>query len=304
MSRIARIVPVALCPLLGLLVIQMAGGQTSLKSAPEPESQKTTDKPYVPTLTYDVASVREAHIDGWPGAGFIVSQDGHLNQSSIRLSNWNIENLLWLAYDVRGQRISGLPRWTVPSVFVIQAKGDAAADAKLASLTPEQQRLEQEHMMQVLLADRFKLKVHWDQGPGYSYALVVSKPGRMQESTGAPPSEAEIKRFGDHPVPQLYQRNDGRGYDWVAHGATMKDLAPVLSVQMGASVVDETGLPGKYDFVLKYRGATDRDRAPDDMDPMPPLDRAIQDQLGLKLERKKDSVPRLVIDHIEKPSEN
>ena len=84
----------------------------------------------------------------------------------------------------------------------------------------------------------------------------------------------------------------------------MKDLAATLGFQMHGSVVDETGLLGKYDFVLKYRGATDRDRAPDDLDPMLPLDQAIQDQLGLKLERKKDSVPWLVIDHIEKPSEN
>jgi len=73
---------------------------------------------------------------------------------------------------------------------------------------------------------------------------------------------------------------------------------------MGGVVTDETGLAGNYDFVLKYRGATDRDRSPDDQDPTLPLDQAIQDQLGLKLERKKDSVPWLVIDHIEKPSEN
>src|SRR6202012_5738259 len=142
------------------------------------------------------------------------------------------------------------------------------------------------------------------QGAGYSYSLVVVKPGRIQESKGDPPTEAEVKRFGSHPVPQLYQRNDGRGYDWVGHGATMKDLAATLGPSMGGVVTDETGLLGKYDFVLKYHGATDRDRAPDDMDPMLPLDQAIQDQLGLKLERKKDLVPWLVIDHIEKPSEN
>src|ERR1700758_1231985 len=124
MSRIARIVSVALFPLLGLLTVQIAGEQSSPKSSPEQkQGEMTADKPYVPTLTYDVASVREAHIDGWPGAGFTMSHDGHLNQSSIRLTNWNIENLLWLAYDVRVQQISGLPRWPVLSVFVIQAKG-------------------------------------------------------------------------------------------------------------------------------------------------------------------------------------
>lgn len=306
MARIARIVSVVLFPLLGLLMIRMAEGQTSPKPTPGPEQSPTTaDKPYVPTLTYDVASVREEHI-AWGPTGPTVWTGGEarLNRSSIRLVNWDIENLLWFAYDVRRQQILDLPRWPWPTVFTIQAKGDDAADTKLASLSQEQQRLEQEHMMQALLADRFKLRAHWDQSGGYSYALVVAKPGRIQESNGAPPTEAEIKRFGDHPVPALYQRNDGRGYDWVGHGATMKDLAPVLSVQMGAPVTDETGLPGKYDFVLKYCGATDHDRVPDDLDPTPPLDQAIQDQLGLKLERRRDSIPRLIIDHIEKPSEN
>jgi uncharacterized protein (TIGR03435 family) len=303
MSRTAGIISVALFSLLGLLMIRTAESQSSLKPATAHEQgEKATDNPYVPTLTFEVASVREAHFS--PSEGVTMGGTFPLERSSIRLVNWSIENLLWLAYDVRPPRISGLPPWPWGTRFTIQAKGDEAADAKLASLTPEQQRIEQEHMMQVLLADRFKLKVHWDQGDGYSYALVVSKPGRMQESTGAPPSEAEIKRFGSHPVPALYQRNDGTGYDWIAHGATMNDLVPMLSALMSRPVADKTGLHGKYDFLIKYRGATDRDRAPDDLDPTPPLDQAIQDQLGLKLERKKDSVPRLVIDHIEKPSDN
>jgi len=305
MSRIARTVSVAIFPLLGLLTVQIAGQQSSPKSSPEQkQGEKTTGKPYVPTLTYDVASVREVDIAGGPGALVMHGLDARLDRSSIRLTNVVMSTLLFFAYGARPQQISGLPSWPSTTVFTIQAKGDDAADAKLASLTREQQILEQQHMMQILLADRFKLKVHWDQGIGYSYALVVAKPGGIQESIGAPPSEAEVKRFGDHPVPQLYQRNDGRGYDWVGHGATMPDLAPVLTVLMGAPVKDETGLLGRYDFVLKYRGATDRDRAPDDMDPMPPLDQAVQEQLGLKLERRKDSVPRLVIDHIEKPSDN
>lgn len=303
MSRMTRVVLVAVIPLLGLLTIQMAAGQSSIKPAPGHEQgAKVADNPYVPSLTYDVASVREAHFT--PGEEIMMGGDRRLERSSIRLINWSIENLLWLAYDVRPPRISGLPRWPWGTRFTIQAKGDEAADAKLASLTPEQQRIEQEHMMQVLLADRFNLKVHWDQGDGYSYALVVAKPGRINESKGVPPSDAEIKRFAGHPVPALYQRNNGAGYDWVGHGATMNDLVPVLSALMGRPVADETGLSGKYDFVIQYRGATDRDRAPNDMEPTPPLDQALQDQLGLKLERRKGSVPMLVVDHIEKPSEN
>lgn len=75
-------------------------------------------------------------------------------------------------------------------------------------------------------------------------------------------------------------------------------------MQFGRPVVDKTGLTGKYDFVLAYRGRWDRDRSADDMDPMPPLDRALQEELGLKVEAAKGPSRVLVIDHIEKPSEN
>jgi uncharacterized protein (TIGR03435 family) len=74
--------------------------------------------------------------------------------------------------------------------------------------------------------------------------------------------------------------------------------------QFGHPVFDKTGLTGKYDFTLRYHGTRLSDRKADDMDPVQPLDVAIQDQLGLKLKRTKGPVQILVIDHIEKPSEN
>ena len=55
-------------------------------------------------------------------------------------------------------------------------------------------------------------------------------------------------------------------------------------------VIDKTGLKGKYDFVLKYKGRFDRDRDAADTDPMPPMDRALQEELGLKVEAAKGPV--------------
>ena len=72
----------------------------------------------------------------------------------------------------------------------------------------------------------------------------------------------------------------------------------------GRPVSNKTGLTGTYDFVLKYKGQTDLDRSADDMDPTPPLDRALQEELGLKVEAAKGPVKVLVIDHVEKPSPN
>jgi uncharacterized protein (TIGR03435 family) len=67
--------------------------------------------------------------------------------------------------------------------------------------------------------------------------------------------------------------------------------------------VDKTELKGNYDFTLQYYG-TNSTNPSDDATKWPPLETAIREQLGLKLEPMKGVIPILVIDHIEKPSEN
>jgi uncharacterized protein (TIGR03435 family) len=134
---------------------------------------------------------------------------------------------------------------------------------------------------------------------------MVAKGGPKLRAQGSMPlSTEELKDFGDRPVPPLYQENDGQGFDFIAHGCSMDQLVQNLAGQFGRPVIDKTELTGKYDFVLKYKGRWDRDRNADDLDPMPPMDRALQEELGLKIEAGKGSVNILVIDHIEKPSEN
>jgi uncharacterized protein (TIGR03435 family) len=119
-----------------------------------------------------------------------------------------------------------------------------------------------------------------------------------------PLSANELKGFGDRPVPALYQKNDGQGFDFIAHGCSMGQLVEMLTAQFGRPVSDKTGLTGTYDFVLKYKGRWDRDRKADDLDPTPPMDQALQQELGLKVDTARGPVRILVIDHIEKPSEN
>lgn len=84
----------------------------------------------------------------------------------------------------------------------------------------------------------------------------------------------------------------------------MTQLVEILTAQFGRPVVDQTGLTGRYDFVLKYKRRWDRDRNADDMDPTPPMDRALEEELGLKVNTAKESMKMVVVDHIEKPSEN
>lgn len=271
--------------------------------ATTPASSEPAIAPYVPTMTFDVASVRESKPD--VNAGFRVSGGFQpTNSSNLRLENNGFMNLILRAFDVNPHLIEGIPRDFAWATFNVEAKADGETDAKLATLTNEQVRLEQEHMMQVLLAERFKLKAHWETRDSQTYDLVVAKAGRLQ-STGAPPSAEELTRFGDRPIPTLYQQGDSRyGFHYIAHGATTDEIASMLAMQMGRPVSDKTGLSGKYDFDLKYYQTKTSDRKDDEANPWAPLETAIQDQLGLKLAASHGPVRFLVIDHIEKPSEN
>jgi uncharacterized protein (TIGR03435 family) len=165
-------------------------------------------------------------------------------------------------------------------------------------------------MVQELLADRFKLKVSHETKELPVYALVVAKGGlKMKEESPAttPDAAAHPRTFLQFMGPgQFRGTNIGVGL-----------LADVLSRQpeLGKLVIDETGLKGNYDWTLKW--------TPEQSDPMfkrpngapppnaPPPDTsgpsifaALEEQLGLKLEPKKGPVETLVIDRIEKPSEN
>ena len=160
-------------------------------------------------------------------------------------------------------------------------------------------------MLQMLLADRFHLKVHEETRDGHAFALTVAKSGpKFHETKPDTPDSSEAK---DHPaqkLPSFYQRFDGRrGYQFIAHGGTMESLVEALEIQFQTSVSDETGLTGKYDFTLQYNGTTPDDSTEDDT-VWPPLLTAIQDQLGLKLKATKAPVKILVIDNLDKPSEN
>lgn len=278
----------------------VAASITFAQAGAVPETAATAAKAYVPTLTFDVASIHESPAaDSYDvGGGFAP------HSSSFRVTNLNTMNLVAMAYGVRWDQISGMP--DARAMFNIQAKSDSAADEHLAKLSKDQEKLEQQHMLQMLLADRFKLKVHWETREGPAYDLLVSKNGpKLSVAKGEPPSAEEIKAWGDKPVPPLYQRGDSRiGFDFVAHECSMEDIVQMLAGQFGHPVFDKTGLTGKYDFILRYHGTQVSDRSADDMDPVPTLDIAIQDQLGLKLKPTKGTVPILVIDHIEKPSDN
>jgi len=205
-------------------------GLIALAVVPFPEQTGTAsvsspaNAPYVATMTFDVASVRE-NKDIDPQAGFIVSGRFVPHTTTFRAINLDIENLPSFAYGVDRYQIAGVPKWPPPTMFVIEAKGDDQANAKMATLSNDQQLAEQRHMLQALLEDRFHLKTHWDTKEGDVYNLVIAKGAPKLSAEGSIPLSAdELKNFGDHPVRPIYQKNDGQGYDFVAHGCSMTQL--------------------------------------------------------------------------------
>jgi uncharacterized protein (TIGR03435 family) len=285
----------------GLLLLAAAGFVAGLPAqAPAAAQPADANAAYVPTLTFDVASIRESPRSD----SYTVRFENPPHSSLVRLTNNTLMNVISMAYDVRRSQIAGAPDWAQSTFYMIEAKSDSATDEKLAKLSDAQAWLEKQHMMQVLLADRFQLKARWETRESTIYNLMAAKGGPKLSSELKPPSPEEVARFGNNPVPSIYQRGDGQlGYQFIGHGATMDILIPFLAGQMGANVIDKTGLKGKYDFTLKYSGTVPGTES-QDPHAWALLITALPEQLGLKLEPARGPDKFLVIDHIEKPSPN
>ena len=254
---------------------------------------------YTPTLTFDVATIRPAPP---PDATFHVSVSSPPHSSRFEATNLPIKALLQIAYGFDAP-VVGAPDWVANTFYTIQARSDEAADARLAGLTANEVRLEKRNAIRVLLAERFGLKTHLETRNTSIYNLVVDKGGvKMQavppppDNGGAPPPPppADVKAHGSQ-----------HGLEFDGSNASMRAIAAALSSMVEAPVVDKTGLTGPYNFTLEFapeQGAVVS--TADDTGPVrPSIFTALQEQLGLKLESGKGPVSHLIIDHIERPSE-
>ena len=152
-------------------------------------------------------------------------------------------------------------------------------------------------VVQRILADRFRLNVHKEKKPETTYALVLARQDRRLG-----PSFHESTVDCGSPTSRCGGTVSGAGR---LHGeaATMQNLVMALSPHVGRLVVDETGLNGRFDVDLSWEpenagGSVAQPGA------AASIFTALQEQLGLKLEPRKDTIDVLVIDHVERPSED
>jgi uncharacterized protein (TIGR03435 family) len=148
-------------------------------------------------------------------------------------------------------------------------------------------------MFQVLLEDRFSLKVHHESRHLSAYDLIVAPGGPHL----TPAKQRGVKiTLGFGGISSWVQLAGNGIRRLVGSGASMKELATVLSRQLNAPVRDSTGIDGEFDYDLTFsRGAEVSDA--------PFLTTAIH-QLGLDLKKGKAEFDVLVIDHLGKLSEN
>ncbi len=214
------------------------------------------------------------------------------NGSHARTFNTNLNDLIAFAYNLHAKQIVNAPAWFGTDNFDIDGVPDVPG-------RPNGKQLKE--LIQSLLADRFQLKFHHDQKELAVYAITVAKGGpKLTESIHKPtdPSGFLYRKFG-----QLAVTNE-----------TIKDFCDGLQGSaLDKPVVDHTGLTGRYDFTLDWTpdetqflqfGPRPAPPATEDANAPPPLNTAIQEQLGLKIESVRAPADAFVIDHVEKPSAN
>ena len=155
----------------------------------------------------------------------------------------------------------------------------------------EQSRTRNQRVLQAVLADRFNLKLHPETRELSTYALVVADDGlKLQPAKPASSYPDPVKGPQGGLLNKSFRMlNNGSQTGMEARGIAAPDLASQLSRQLGSMVVDKTGLTGNYDFTLNWKsdGSVGDFNVPVSDASASSLLTAIQEQLGLKVERKK-----------------
>ena len=278
-------------------------------------------------MEFDVASVKQ---DTTPPSPQTVNSNVPLGPQDMYsptgglLSATNVPLLQYMvfAYKLTPNQVqsvlSSLPKWATTNRYDIQARvaGNPAKD---------QFRL----MMQALLADRFKLAIHYEIKQQPIFALVLDKPGKLGPKIQPHPADSPCSTappaLGPTPaaLPTVaggFPEVCGALSGWPVSGrirlgarnVPMEMIATSLTnpqvLGVDRPVIDNTGLAGKYDFIVEF--------TPQISGPLPPgvnfqpdesgptFLEALKEQLGLKLDSQTGPVPVIVIDHVEPPSEN
>jgi uncharacterized protein (TIGR03435 family) len=196
-----------------------------------------------------------------------------------------------MAWDVKSFQVSGGPGWTDTDRYDI----DAVAAVPF-------QKAEFRAMLQALLADRFGLVLHREMQDKPGYVLTVAKNGPK-----LPPPIDDMNI--------MFSRTPSGDTTLKATSASITQLASALSSRLNATIIDRTGIEGKFDVSMQWtpdpanepllsKSGMPITEAPPDAVPGPSIFTVLQEKLGLKLEARKVPVEVTIIDQAHRPSDN
>ncbi len=267
--RTGLVLVVALTLVMGTPIAQGIAGGLLTQSEPAGQSKRQS---------FDVVSIKPTDPSN-NGMSIRVEPGGRYVAKGM-----SVKMLIVNAYDLHEFQISGTPDWANSAKYDIAAESD---DAEWKDLTASERDKILDLRLQSILAERFKFKFHYVKKEMPIYSLVVGKGGSKLQ-----PASDDVKG----PIMTM-----GGGY-LTADKISMEMLAGNLSNIVDRVVQDKTGLTGSYRLKLDWTPdeTQSRDASVEELS----IFTAIQEQLGLKLERQKGDVDVLVVDHVERPSEN
>lgn len=262
------------------------------------------------TMAFEVASIREDKGPFKPPS-FALSSDEWFRDphgrfhADFKLPVYiEFAYKLWLTGDEERAMVADLPDWVRSDRFDIEATAPPNA-------TKDQYRV----MMQKLLAERFGVKIHFEQRELPVLAMLLVKPGKpgpmlIPHDQGQPCNEAPKPTTFPEQCYSFSAKPSKEGM-WLtgSRAASMNQIAMFIgnyggnAGEIGRRVVDQTGLTGLWDFTLEAAqpGAPP---SPQQQTTGPTALEAMRDQLGIKLKATRAVVSEIVVDHIDRPTAN
>jgi len=252
---------------------------------------------------FDVVSIK-------PGDPNQMKGSINFTPDGMSIGNLSLDMLLRQAFKVSSGQLVGLPPWAKNTRYDIEAKV-AAEDAPQLKNLKEAERWA---MLVPVFEERFGLKYHHETRDLTVYTLMIAKGGaKMKQADPASTYPNGFRSPGGYGGAGMMRAMPG---EFIGQSVPLENLVRSLSAYLGSTIVDKTGLTGKFDFDLKWDpaeqggammmapggGPPEAASAPDATGPT--LFTALEEQLGLKLEAHKEPVDVIVIDHVEQPSAN
>lgn len=220
--------------------------------------------------SFDVVSIRP----NTTGAG---RSSERTNSGHVMAENITPSSMIQQAFGVRASQIEGAPGWIETDKYDLQATTGTTKDLNDVELRP---------YWESLLSTRFRMKYRRETKEMQIYSLGVAKGGpKLTENTSGGDTSTNIS-------------NNAQRSSVTSTHISMPNFAALLGKRLDRNVLDKTGLTGSYDVKLEWSPDLSEDTG------SASIFTALQDQLGLKLESGKGPVEIIVIDSLERPTEN